>query len=1205
MSHIVLLPVPPFFVRAAFFDGGQPPACVTDPRICTAKAAARAVISGLECQARPLRPSTQRKAPRRKGSRQGQVLQIVRIFELLEAYGWPCCFVLLKIVILPVNQKVVRMRKNIYQIILLLGGAISWLAMPGQSPWRPIGPDNLTSVPRSIVFDEAGNLLAGMQGGGLWRSINLGESWEPVTSYDEQAMLLGGSPHVSDIAVDGDILYVATGTGRFSVPRVLANNPSGEYLSRRSGFVGNLEGKPGAGVLVSLDNGATWQTSRNATNPTDPQLLIPIDTFGNPFHNVSPFSDIITIAAKEGLVLIGTASGLYYSTDRLATVDTIADIPFLNESLIFDIEFAGTEGNERIFVSAHAESTNPDDRIYVADFEGGSAPTFTELVDERLFGTSGFLGAVATTRLEVAVAPSNPNIVYLGAANSSGLLGVFRTDLSTPGEWTRVAERGSAAFAPLGANSRDAFVLEVYPDNENELILAGQRWFTFTEENGWVQTASHGFSGGQSYLPTPIYVVTFNPSDPTQLFIGTGESVRASFDRGETFAIRSKGLETGLTFSVASFGFTFDAISDLDNDGADVVLAGLNKEISYNAHYNTSKPSNQGHGIISQQDYSRVAASYLYPGALLAQGSDGGLVRSTNRGEVFEAFYNLPIVPGVQGLATADTFVNATSGFSQDRVEESIVLTNDTALIVLGRLVRILNDSLSLVGSDSVGVGQDSTFSFPTDTLVSPNNDSTFTDSSVTVLPGEVTIEVGVRTKSRELTVQGSMLAGLRPSVPQSVWILDEVVPPAVLDSMQAEPGTDLYREYTTEELRAVAPSYIFYCSSQYMWLASQGFGEILQTKWNRLTDSLVDGETEFFTAITVSGDTNHTVYLGTSLGNIWRIDRAHDIANFDARENVVKLTTDLDASNLTPMRDRWITDLAVDPNRPERLAVSYAGYGSFTLITVPSGVYITDQALVQDTVPLFAPLTTVNKWANGRLTLGQCYSVAFVEREGQANASLLIGTERELLEVRTLPEAVDGTDEPEYVVPREEVSVALSAGNVPVYDIVQRPYTSVITEGALVREQEVVLPSGETEVREVEFDRFQLEDDNTVFVATYGRGVWADIGLEARTGQEGPRDGLGADLPSQLIALGPNPATLGQLPTLHVNAEQAGRVSVGLYDLNGRYLAQLGQPLDAGAQALPLEVFEKLERGLYFVQVQVRDGEAVIQQTFKVRWER
>lgn len=1080
------------------------------------------------------------------------------------------------------------MSKDIYRFLLCLFMAMSCAAVQGQADWRNLGPDNIGNTTRSIVYFNGGaNILAGSQGGGLWRSIDDGESWEAVTSYVESAAGIGGSPHITDIAVDGNTIYVSTGSAQFQRP---ATGLPSEYQTRRDGFIGNLAGKPGAGVFVSTDNGESWGDTLNATNPAS----------GN-FHTGGPFADVMTVAARDGLVLIGTSEGLYVSNDQLGEVALAEGPAFLQENLIFDIEFAGAPGNEQVLVIAHFDdAATPEARLFTAPLNGSALPTFTEIVEEPISGPGGILSASGIERSEIAVAPSNPDIMYLASANPAGIQAVYRHALSQPGEWTRVGPRSSSDFAPLGSNARSSFVLKVFPDNENELIAAGSLWYTFSEETNWLQTASHFTPFFSDYLPTPIYEVAFDPNDPNHFFVGTTGAIRATFDRGITFSARTRGYEASLAVSVSSVGETFDATNDDDDFVSDVVMSGTNSAGAiYNANYNRTQASSQSYGVMSTRNNTRVAGSILYPGNLIIQGADGGLERSTTRGDIFEPFYGLPRVPGVKGLMSSDTLINASAGFEEESETDSTIVTGDTSFTYLGSDIT-LQDSISIVDGDTVAVGDTTVLMSVTDILVSPNNDSTFIDTIVNIIAGSADIVITRLTRVRNISIQGSLIAALRPSTPQSVWLLDEYVPPSLLDSIEAD------TPYTQDDLRERIPSYIFYCSKEYLWLVTGAFNNQSNdpAQWNRLTPSLVDGVDERFTAITVSNDGNHTVYLGTSKGNIWRIDRAHDIDNFDPAVNIKHITESVDAVNLTPMRNRWITDIAVDPLSPDRIAVAFAGYGEFSVANqVLGGLYLTDDVTVDSA--LFAPIISTTELPTGVPFIPQCYSVAFVLDGERTTSTLMVGTERGLFSFGELPEV---TVPPQrfasrYVV--DNVTLELNVGNAPVYDIYQRPLVSTILQDAVVREVEIELPGGGTETREQEFDRMILQNDNTVYIASYGRGVWSTGSFQARRGRQDTQEEKPfASLEQGEITIGNNPASDVNQPIVYVNPQEAGNVSIRAFDMSGRVIYGNSQPIVVGLQAIPLEDWQAGSAGIYFLQVEVQEAAQTYLKTFRVIWE-
>jgi len=1024
------------------------------------------------------------------------------------------------------------MRIDIYRIILTFIAAGSWLASSAQYEWRNLGPDNIGNITRAIAFyNDGNNLLAGAQGGGLWKSANQGESWEKVLGFD-QADPGGGNPNVTSIAVDGSVIYVATGATRFDrtyAQRSQGFGPTYDYRTDRSSFFGNLTGKPGAGVYVSTDNGETWSND----NPTSAGAE---DVTG-------PFTDIMKVIVHKGILYIGTAQGLYYSDDNLQSVQLVEGTDFIKQNVVFDLEVAGTGNDERIYASVHIDSDIPTDSIFYAPVAGGT-PTFQAVVDEQLVGIGSPFFDNRSQRTEIAVAPSNPNIIYVASTQASGeIAGVYRHDISSPGNWEIVAPQGTPGFTPLGSDGRDAFVLSVFPDNENELILAGLNWYTLSDAERWTQTAQHFNPSNNTYIPRSMFTVVFDPNDPNHMVVGTSSEITVSFDGGQTFVRRSKGYESTSSMRVHSFGFELEGETP---EVQDVIITSTQSDgVLYNRNYAGDTPSRQGFGVISARQNTNVAASTLFPGALLIQGNDNGIVRSINQGEVYEPFYGLPVVPGVSDINDGDTLVAASATVEENEVEVTTITPADTVI-----------------------VGTDTTIT-PADTMV------------------EIVIE-----RDTVIDVADLMLSRYRPNVPQSQWILDEVVPPALLDSIQADPSSPAYKEFTVEEVQEGSESYVFYCSSQYLWIAQGAFGDLLQTKWNRVTPALVDGDDEFFTAITVSGDTNHVVYLGTNLGRIFRVNRAHDFQNLDFATDIDTVVKDFPAQRLSSVRDRWITDIAIDPDDSDRLAVSFAGYGSFT--NAQGGIWITDNA--NDELPLFGFI------ASGTfLNIYQTYALAFVNEPGQAQSTLLAGTDRGLFALRDIP-PVD-PNLPVIVLNQGTETLEWAEGNVPVYDIHIRPYTTVVTENALIRQVPFEVPQGDssiTELREVEFDRMVLNDDNTLFIATHGRGIWSTATLSARRGR--PGDGP-IVLPNEVaMNIGPNPASYTDQPVVYLDLPESADLSLAIYDLSGRRVWLESASFEAGEQAWQLDLPDMMP-GAYLIVTDIQGEQIHFAKPVKLIW--
>ncbi|MEO0898895.1 MAG: T9SS type A sorting domain-containing protein [Bacteroidota bacterium] len=924
------------------------------------------------------------------------------------------------------------MRQNLYSILLII---LAW-SLTGTSyaqyTWKHLGPDNVNGITRALVFDNAANIYAGSQGGGLYRSQNLGDTWERITSYDDSFC----NPNITSIAVDGSNIYVGTGATQFSDPYVerrLGYILGWDYRAVKFGFTGYLDGLPGGGVYVSTDNGSSWKVV-NATNS---------DPAGTPAYQ-GPFTDIQKLAVSNGRVFIASHEGLYFSDNQLESVQLANGPAFLQQNVIYDVEVAA---NNTIFVVAHGiNGTETLDSLYISTDNGSN---FTAVTDEAIIAN----GRVGFVRTEVAVSPSDPNTVYLAGTQASGEVGrIFRYDVSG-GNWTQVGISGPT-FAPLGINGRDAFALAVYPDNPNEIIIAGDNWYSLSEAEGW-QLIGQGFQPALStFREPPIHTIAFHPTDPNILAVGAERDIFISRDRGNTFASRKRGMGTHPFVTASAVKVT--NTEDGETTEYDAVF-GVGTTGGYVNHlFNTELPSNKSFGRITGVPYSDLQFSTVFPGGVIAQGTDGGVVRSLDYGLTFEQFYNIPVNPQVRNLVPAgsDTIINQSNANSE----------------------------------------------------------------------------------------AGNLLDAPTPA--KAVFAIDENIPEDLLD-----------RTLTEEEFQNAAESYLFFCSQKYVWICQGAFGDGLQVRWNRITSELVDGLDEVFTAMAVAPDGSHTLYVASSLGNIWRIDNANDLENFDADVNVVQMNASLSQSGLTLIGNS-ISSLAIDPQNPDRLVITYAGYGAVSQ-GVTTWLWITDDATAD--VPVFGEVRGLAPASNQPI-----YTSEFVIDGNSGESVLLLGREKGLLSVRSI------TDQGFPIIPKiylpDENGMVEEIGdlsNIQVSDIFTRKY-AITTDG----------------------DNVSVSKDYTTFVATYGRGMYSSADFSpARKGGERPE----AEVPVSLLEsfVYPNPSE--GVATLEIRLPEVSEVEIRVIDLSGKvYSNELLNEVN-GVVKHPLPA-EGMAPGMYLIEVMVNN---------------
>lgn len=220
--------------------------------------------------------------------------------------------------------------------------------------------------------DDPNEFYAAFASGGLWRTGDMGESFEPL--FDHEATMSMG-----DIAVDwnhGGIIWVGTGE----------NNAS------RSSFAGT-------GVYKSTDLGKTWQHAGLAETHHIGRIVL---------HPDNP--DIVWVAAMGHLFGRNPERGVYRTTDggrtwirTLFTDDRTGAIDLVINPLNPDILYAAM-WDRQAWMWDRRES-GPGSGIYKS-VDGGL--TWKKISGEEY----GFPSGEYTGRIGLAIYPRDPEILY-------------------------------------------------------------------------------------------------------------------------------------------------------------------------------------------------------------------------------------------------------------------------------------------------------------------------------------------------------------------------------------------------------------------------------------------------------------------------------------------------------------------------------------------------------------------------------------------------------------------------------------------------------------------------------------------------------------------------------------------------------------------------------------------------------------------------
>jgi len=279
--------------------------------------------------------------------------------------------------------------------------------------WLPIGPTQNAALQSTrgrgrvnvvcVTPSNPNTIYFGAPAGGIWKSINSGVSWTPLTDYLPQ---IG----VSGIAVDynnSNIIYISTGDKDASDSQSI-------------------------GVLKSIDGGITWSTTgltfNNAykgagdllINPTNSQILWCATSTGlyRTLNGGSSWTNQISGNFTQGslrlkpndptVVYVSSRNKLYKSTDSGSTFSNIgsADLPADSGRLIFDV----TAADSNLIYCLSSTTTYAFQGIFKST-DGGTTFVNTGLT------TNIFENTQAWYDLAFCVSQTNANELYSGCLN--------------------------------------------------------------------------------------------------------------------------------------------------------------------------------------------------------------------------------------------------------------------------------------------------------------------------------------------------------------------------------------------------------------------------------------------------------------------------------------------------------------------------------------------------------------------------------------------------------------------------------------------------------------------------------------------------------------------------------------------------------------------------------------------------------------------
>jgi photosystem II stability/assembly factor-like uncharacterized protein len=347
---------------------------------------------------------------------------------------------------------------------------------------RSIGPAGMSGRIADVeaVVSNPHIIYVGVSAGGVWKSVNGGLSFEPI--FDDQPVHA-----IGDIAVfraSPDIVWVGTGEGN---PR---NSVSGT----------------GYGVFKSMDAGRTWthlglenteRIHRIALHPSDPEVAY--------------------VGAMGSMWKANPERGLFKTEDGGRTWQKIL---YVDENTgVGDMEMDPTNPNKLIVAMWDYRrwpwffrSGGPGSGLYLTVDGGRNWKKLTE--DDGL--PAGELG-----RIGLAIAPSNPNIVYALTECEDNALYKSEDGGYT---WRRIDSEGTIGNRPFYY-----FDLRVDPQDPNRVYSLYSRVGVSTDGGRSFQVLIRGG------VHSDHHAMWINLNDPSHIIDGNDGGVYISRDHGQTW----------------------------------------------------------------------------------------------------------------------------------------------------------------------------------------------------------------------------------------------------------------------------------------------------------------------------------------------------------------------------------------------------------------------------------------------------------------------------------------------------------------------------------------------------------------------------------------------------------------------------------------------------------------------------------------------
>lgn len=346
--------------------------------------------------------------------------------------------------------------------------------------YRLVGPHRggrVTAV--AGIAEQPFTFFMGTTGGGVWRTVDAGETWENISDgfFDVASI---GAVEVADS--DPNVIYVGTGSAGI---RGNVSTGRGVYRTRDGGRTWTFQGLREAGLI-----------GRIAVDPDDPNILF-VAALGHPFGK-------------------NVERGVYRSRDG---GDTWEHVLFLSDS-VGAVDLSMNPHNPREVYAGMWRAERKPWTLIDAATEGGVYKTSDG--GENWTQLTRGLPAGVTGRIGVTVSPANPMRVWaqVNAHDPEG--GIYRSD-DAGATWIRVNRNRKL-------RQRHWYYSHIYadPQDENTVYAMNTRFYRSIDGGKTFQSIAvqHG----------DVHDLWINPTETDLMVLGNDGGAQVSVTGGESWS---------------------------------------------------------------------------------------------------------------------------------------------------------------------------------------------------------------------------------------------------------------------------------------------------------------------------------------------------------------------------------------------------------------------------------------------------------------------------------------------------------------------------------------------------------------------------------------------------------------------------------------------------------------------------------------------